>query len=513
MRFSTILFLLALVLGVGGYLGYRYGLADITQTQAQLSAISDDAWSRGTRLQALETVPPAAMMLLARLGNTRAQAIAGGYLMDGAYNYPLDVEKAQAFLESAAADGDVRGMLALAALLTRRTPERVPDIPRARQLIDRAMEQEAPLALHYRAIMLMGLDPDNADGEEALRLLTLAYDARVAGAGATIARIRWNTGRWNTPASRLALMQEAAADGSSTAQAILGNTYYTGTADTEKDIPRALQLLEEADRRGSSIARLSLGLGYVDGGEGFTQDRETGVALIRRAAEQGHFGAQTWIAKDLRESEPSEGLRWFQSAADGGHAEAIYQLARCHSLGECSLERNDAEGIRLFVRAADLGHNYAGTIVGLIYEADSSLGPRDDERALHYHLIGAQDNPNGKFRLGRFLMYDGPHQNAHEGARLIREAADEGHEEAASWAGAQYHHGTFGVQPNEALALRYYRASPNWPMSQVGMALFYYYGEGGLPQDRARAIELAQTAARSGEALARRQLERWGESW
>lgn len=507
-----------IALGAAAFFVYRSGGADFLEAQSRLAAISEEDWARGVSVAPIvEDVSPTALLLLAQMGNTRAQVAAGAALLDGAYDFPLDLTRAIDLLEKAASKDDPRAQLSLALALARRTPEHEPDMARARQLIDSANAIGAPAALPLLALQAMGgLESGRVDMNEALRLLTDAYDKRVPLAAYLISTQAWRTGRWSTGPQRLAALREAADQGSHAALFDLAKLYISGVAGAiEPDESIAVTMLERASRAGNAQARELLGTAYVTGQLGLTQDREAGMQLIERAAGQGLASSQYILAVDLRETDPERSTRLLQSSAAQNNAKAMYEIGRCHSNGECGFAEDETEASRWYLRAADAGNERASMVVGIMYQmSNGPLGPRNAERALHYLRQGASGNdPDGLFNLADFLFRNGPYQDIATAIRLMRQAADRGHTRAASEIGTIYHSGLYGVPRDEARAFRYFNASSEEPFSQAGLAVCYYYGRCGASRDRARGIALMQRVANSDVEelanLARQNLREW----
>jgi len=56
---------------------------------------------------------------------------------------------------------------------------------------------------------------------------------------------------------------------------------------------------------------------------------------------------------------PTEAEKWYKLAAEQGHANACYYLARMYSIETSGINKNDAEAIKWFKKAAELGHKQA----------------------------------------------------------------------------------------------------------------------------------------------------------
>ena len=96
-----------------------------------------------------------------------------------------------------------------------------------------------------------------------------------------------------------------------------------------------------------------------DTGEGVPQDDAEAVIWYRRAAEQGHAGAQYSLGRmyDIGRGAPeddAEAVRWFRLAAEQGEASAQYNLGVMYGTGE-GVPQDDAEAVRWYRLAAEQG--------------------------------------------------------------------------------------------------------------------------------------------------------------
>jgi TPR repeat protein len=104
-----------------------------------------------------------------------------------------------------------------------------------------------------------------------------------------------------------------------------------------------------------------------------------GIEWIRRAADQGHVGAQYFLGAELATGENirknvREAARWYRHAARRGHGEAQYNLALMYWTGEGVL-RNPKTSHRWLEKAATSGDLLALRALSQAYET-GQLGYR-----------------------------------------------------------------------------------------------------------------------------------------
>jgi hypothetical protein len=135
---------------------------------------------------------------------------------------------------------------------------------------------------------------------EAMRRLGVAADAGYAPAQALLGYIM-DLAEDNEEAA--ALYQKAAAQGDKDGEFGLANLYGVGEG-VKKDEAKAVEYYTRAVDHGHLDAMLVLGQAYINGSLGLTADREKGLALIRRAAEQGYQPARVRLEELERPATP-----------------------------------------------------------------------------------------------------------------------------------------------------------------------------------------------------------------
>ena len=164
---------------------------------------------------------------------------------------------------------------------------------------------------------------------------------------------------------------------------------------------------------GDVEAQVRLGELYAKGKNyNFRPYEEKSLAWYRKAAEQGHAGAQFAVGEACRNGSGTELDRvaaadWYRKAAEQGHAEAQYRLALMYHDGD-GVPRDKAEVIRLFRMAAEGGDAEALWRLGKMYEKGDGL-PQDREKALRFFQNAARRLHGGaQFALGMaYALGDG----------------------------------------------------------------------------------------------------------
>lgn len=146
--------------------------------------------------------------------------------------------------------------------------------------------------------------------------------------------------------------------------------------------------LEEAAQSGDLTAQYELALQRLAAGH--TQD---GVALLRRAADQGFAMAQYRLAKlyERGEGVPTDltlARQWTERAAAAGNRRAMHDLGVYFARGE-GAPRDEAAAFRWFRQAAELGVGDSQFNLGVLYQQGRGVNASASE-ALFWFMVAAR---------------------------------------------------------------------------------------------------------------------------
>jgi TPR repeat protein len=199
----------------------------------------------------------------------------------------------------------------------------------------------------------------------------------------------------------------------------LGTYWDTLLKLTAAEVPG----LQARATSGDPRAQLLLAMAYLGFGCeqcGLKPDDEQGVALARKAADQGYAMAQFWlgfmygggdgVAKDLAES-----CRWFQKAANQNSPDGYGGLAECYFAGT-GVKQNEDEGFRLVHLAADAGSTLAQGWLGKDYLESKPTGEKQIEGYMWLELAR-----QGGYDEGELLLAKEPQEIRSEVSRRVAE--------------------------------------------------------------------------------------------
>jgi len=140
----------------------------------------------------------------------------------------------------------------------------------------------------------------------------------------------------------------------------------------------AIDRWKKAAMGGNISAKYQLALCYQ---EGIVVEKDVvkGLSLLTEAADGGNADAQYNLGCDYYYGDHDivvdkmKAVEYFRKAAEQGHAYAQLSLGSCYFRGEGGLHINNDEGLRLFQEAANQGDAYSQLYLGLYYASYARL--------------------------------------------------------------------------------------------------------------------------------------------
>ena len=139
-----------------------------------------------------------------------------------------------------------------------------------------------------------------------------------------------------------------------------------------------------------------LGQYYLTGNDslGIYMNEETGVELIRQAAERGNAPAQFRLALCYEEGQGlsqdyGQAVYWWRKAAEQGYARAQHNLAVCYAEGQ-GVSQDYGQAIYWWRKAAEQGDAEAQYSLGICY-AEGIGVDRDSKQAEYWKNLAIQN--------------------------------------------------------------------------------------------------------------------------
>lgn len=248
-------------------------------------------------------------------------------------------------------------------------------------------------------------------------------------------------------------------------------------------------------------------------GIGINADRDKGLSYYKKAAELGFKNAQYNYAWELAEDRNSEFIKWFERAAENGDSDAAYQLAThyLHYWNRDVVEYDAQEGFAWMLKAAEMGNVDAETdLGGMYYEGNHGIDKNYDlafaytREAAEKQSTIAASNMSLFYRLGAGVEID--IEKSIEWAIKAAELGDTDRIfQYASW----YFNGENGMPEDRAKALEYsIIAADNGSITAMENTGICYMNGWGTSTDKIKAIEWFEKAAREDSSKAFYNLEK-----
>ena len=167
------------------------------------------------------------------------------------------------------------------------------------------------------------------------------------------------------------ILKAKSENGDVEAQFQLGVMYVRGQGVTRDDV-EAVRWYRKAAEQGHAGAQYLIGLAYYNGAGGVTKDDVEAVKWYRKAAEQGNVLAQTQLAGCYINGrgvtkDDVEAVKWFRKAAEQGEVAAQIQLAGCYFNGR-GVTKDEAVSYKWYLLASAKGSEIAKSFVTNIEE-------------------------------------------------------------------------------------------------------------------------------------------------
>jgi len=224
-------------------------------------------------------------------------------------------------------------------------------------------------------------------------------------------------------------MRQAAEQGNSEAQFLLGVSFYTNNRN-DRDFQKAFSWFLKSANQDYPLAQSMVGRCYI-GATGVTWDLEKGIAWLRKAVTTGDNN----VAGTLQSVEK---LQTQFLKAEQGDIEALF-WSGLDSMGGSIFPTDIPQGIRLLTEAAEKGHFGAKRHLADLYLSGKLIGHSeqlvepDHVKALKWYIsMALGGDVNMQYQIGfQLLMGITFEKNVNDGVLLLREAVRNGHIKAS----------------------------------------------------------------------------------
>jgi serine/threonine protein kinase/TPR repeat protein len=237
---------------------------------------------------------------------------------------------------------------------------------------------------------------------------------------------------------------------------------------------------------------------------------------LEMAAGRGVVSAQMVLAENLRATDPSASLRWFETAAALGQTEAMTQSGLMLASG-VGVQRPDFEAaVRWFEKGAEKGDTDSTYALAECFAYGKGVAQNRAKAVELLRPAAAFNHPAAYVLLGDLTLEGVPgflDANQEEAFQLFSQAADMGSLEAQAKLGVMHANGWATPRaPEKAFELWKEGAELGDPLSMYLLAVAHQNGLTGKKQP-AEAKKWFQSAARKGHPGAREWCKKQGISF
>jgi TPR repeat protein len=363
---------------------------------------------------------------------------------------------------------------------------------------------------HAEYTLLMLPQPDFAplDLPQYFDLLARAANDGEPGAMDQEADEYWSGNHIPKDATKAQILwQKMAESGDPEMETRAARTYLQTTHETEK----GLALLRKAAEQGYATAQSQLGMAYLTGAfltrVAVTQDIPEGFKWLQLAANQEDALAETklgemYISGAGVGQNTQAGVGWLKRAAAQNFNEALFNLAECYETGS-GVENSPQTAARLYTQAAQEGFTPAIMSLAKLYRDRI----HDYAQAAVWFEKGVPDPEAEEALADLYSAGLGVEKNPAKAYELYGTAGKAGRPRAAFNVGYALYNG-IGVPQNKAAAAQWYlfAAQNGSALAMNNYAIMLADGE-GVNRDEAAAISWYQKAIAAGNTGAQRNLD------
>ena len=219
---------------------------------------------------------------------------------------------------------------------------------------------------------------------------------------------------------------------------------------------------------------------------------------FKKAADAGHADAQFAMARSYEGSEWEAAAGWYRKAAVQGHADAQVALAQLYQRG-LGVDQVPLMAVNWYARAAAQGHATAQYALATLLQSEAEMIVSDSISA-----AAAGGHPGAQRTMGdNYAQGTGVAQNWFEACRWYEMAAQQSDAQAQCALAACYARGR-GAKKDIAHAFHWFEkaATQGLPQAQWNLGELYATGLPGVDPDPKKATQLCKRAANAGFAPA-----------
>lgn len=218
----------------------------------------------------------------------------------------------------------------------------------------------------------------------------------------------------------------------------LGMTYKDGP---EENLLKAIECFKSAAEKGNVDAMVELGRIYQlkfyeeeDSADLAVQYKNEALKWLNRAVDKGnkkeayYLLGHVYNLYDDSTEEIKEAIKYYELAAQNGHADAMYELGQLYNYSELEGVENKEEAFAWYQKAAN-GRNTNG-MLALAYMYETGDGVKEDQqKAAKWYLEAAEggDYDNAMVEIGnRYLVGNGIEKNLEMAEKWLSKALKAG---------------------------------------------------------------------------------------
>ncbi len=284
-----------------------------------------------------------------------------------------------------------------------------------------------------------------------------------------------------------------------------GYLYSTGSSAIQNKT-RAKYYYEKAGAKGIESAKYNLSKILLDEAKN-KNDIQAAFDLNREAANAGYPGAQFQLGVFYQfgmnvKPDPFEALKWYERAAENGHASAMFNIGVLYCKNGPRIMQNKEKCIEAYAKSAAMGYGKAAYNLAVLYSEplDGYVSVPDFEKSHYWALEAARlGEPFGMLHLyNEWKIHQLPSMPKKQALIWLRAAALNGNAPAQSELGELYAKGEI-IRKDKQMAANWMIQAHMQGEKRADNTLMNLYFKEGYREDFQYVVEALRFRGKNGD--------------
>ena len=203
-----------------------------------------------------------------------------------------------------------------------------------------------------------------------------------------------------------------------------------------------------------------------------------------------------------------------QTMAVMATADSCFEVGNDYYSGLNGTPQDFKQAAIWYTKSAEMGNSFGQNLLGSMYQHGQGVETNLPQAVTWFEASARQGNAEGQKNLGyMYYLGTGVQKDYPTAMKWFLASAEQGNAESRANLGIMYEEG-LGVAVDDKEAMKWYlrAANQDYARGQYYVGTMYAVGKGG-ELSQTKAVQWYKLAARQGDASARTELEKLGQTW